>query len=282
MTGSILASGELIALLRLLDDETPEVRASVAARLAETTGDVSDALIELGWGGTAEETEILSKLLLPARRETLQREWIVPSGGVNALGDDWDLLEHLLRLISDFLHDGVTLRQSLPDSLDLLAEEAEENGADVSEEALRAFLFAGEKFHGNKESYYDPRNSDLSYAVSAGTSNPIGLCLIYIFIARRLDLDVVGVSFPGHFLCRIQDYGESVIVDCFDQGSRHPLIDLLAGHPELGREQRAALSTPASPGSILHRVLLNLASSFAGLKQDEDAALISQLRATIE
>jgi len=272
---------ELSAILRLLDDDTPQVREQIAQRLEETTGDLSEALAELGWAGTEQERRLLSRLLVPARRETLRREWIVPSGGLGGLGDDWDLLEHLLRLISDFLHDGVTMRQALPDALDLLAEEAEEQLSADTEEALRGFLFDGGRFRGNRESYYDPRNSDLAGTLSTGTSNPIGLCLVYLFTARRLGLDVSGVSFPGHFLCRIHDDGEPVIVDCFDDGKRHHLATLLAAHPELGREQRAALSHASSPGAILNRVLLNLASSFAGLKQEEDAGLIAELRSTL-
>ncbi len=125
---------ELKALVRLLDDETPAVRERIAARLLETTGDLSEALAEIGWGGSAYEQDLLSGILHPARRETLRREWCVPSGG---LGDDWETLEHLLRLLSDFLHDGVNLRQSLPDALDLLAEEAEEQGG------ARKMIFAG-------------------------------------------------------------------------------------------------------------------------------------------
>jgi len=279
MNGPALATTELSVLLRLLDDETPEIRTRVAERLAAGEGDVSEALAELGWEGSAADRDLLSALLLPARRETLRTEWSMPSGG---LGDDWDQLEYLLRLLSDFLHDGVTLRQSLSDALDLLAEEAEENDAADSEEALRHFLFETGRFRGNKESYYDPRNSDLAFVVEAGTSNPIGLCLIYLFTARRLGLDVTGVGFPGHFLCRIQDEGQPVIIDCFDNGKRHHLASLLAAHPELGREQREALKYPAEPGAILNRVLLNLASSFAGMKQDEDAALIAELRETLE
>ncbi|BCU75817.1 transglutaminase-like domain-containing protein [Luteolibacter sp. LG18] len=279
MNASAIATPELSVLLRLLDDETPEIRERVSACLARTTGDVSDSLAELNWEGSPADTELLSKLLLPARRETLRTEWAMPSGG---LGDDWDQLEYLLRLLSDFLHDGVTMRQSLSDALDLLAEEAEENGGADSEEALRQYLFESGRFRGNKESYYDPRNSDLAFVIEAGTSNPIGLCLVFLFTARRLDLDVTGVGFPGHFLCRIQDEGQPVIVDCFDSGKRHHLASLLAAHPELGREQREALKFAAEPNMILNRVLLNLASSFAGLKQEEDAALIAELRETLD
>lgn len=278
MRVGIPVESELKALLRLLDDETPEVRARVAERLLATTGDLSEPLAELGWHGSDYERELLSGLLHPARRETLRREWFMPSGG---LGDDWDTLEHLLRLLADFLHDGVGLRQSLPDALDLLAEEAEEQGASMSEDALRRFLFESGRFRGNRESYYDPRNSDLAYALTEGISNPIGLCLVYGLVARRLGLEVAGVNFPGHFLCRIPGEDGPVIVDCFDGGRCHTLAGLRAEHPDLGPEQRAALEGMASPAVILQRVLLNLSSAFAGLKRDEDARLAADLRETV-
>jgi hypothetical protein len=277
MNGGAPATGELSALLRLIDDETPAVREQVAARLAETSGDLSETIAELGWRSSERDRAVLSALLHPARAEMLRREWIVPG----SLGDDWDSFEHLLRLISDFLHDGVSLRQSLPDALDLLAEEAEEGGAAGSEEELCEFLFGGGRFRGDRESYYDPRNSDLGYALSAGTSNPIGLCLVFILIARRLGLEVSGVPFPGHFLCRFHSEGEPVIVDCFDHGRRHPLSVLLAEHPELGGQQKQALRTTATPDSILQRVLMNLSSAFSGMGREDDARLVTELRSSV-
>jgi len=276
MSGGAPASGELSALLRLIDDETPVVRDRVAARLAMTSGDLSESIADLGWNANKTERAILSELLHPARAETLRREWIVPG----SMGDDWDSLEHLLRLISDFLHDGVSLRQSLPDALDLLAEESEEGGASESEEALCEFLFGGGRFRGNREAYYDPRNSDLGHALATGESNPIGLCLVFLFTARRLGLEVSGVPFPGHFLCRYHEDGEPVIVDCFDHGRRHRLSELLDGHPELGLQQKLSLKTVATPGMILNRVLSNLSSAFSGLNREEDVRLISELKLT--
>src|SRR5690606_3538983 len=126
----------------------------------------------------------------------LEREWVAPTGGAQALAEDWDSFEALLRSLSDFLHDGVTLRQPLSDALDLLAEEAAESGV-LTEEDLRAFLFGSNRFQGNRSDYYDPRNSDLAWCVAEGRSNPLGLCLIFILTARRMELDVEGVNFPG-------------------------------------------------------------------------------------
>jgi hypothetical protein len=78
-------------------------------------------------------------MLRPARREILVRDWIAPSGGAMALHEDWESFEALLRTISDFLHDGITLRQPLSDALDLLMEEAIDDGVTDADE-LRTFL----------------------------------------------------------------------------------------------------------------------------------------------
>jgi len=75
------APAELDALLRLLDDETPAVRARVAERLALCGGDISEWLATQPRILTREEKSLLSEMLSPARRENLVRDWIAPTGG---------------------------------------------------------------------------------------------------------------------------------------------------------------------------------------------------------
>ena len=122
------APEELDALLRLLDDETPEVRTRVAERLALCGGDISEWLATQSRALSTHEKLVLTALLGATRRQTLEREWLVPTGGAAALGEDWDSFEAILRVLSDFIHDGITLRQPLSDALDLLPEEAGESG----------------------------------------------------------------------------------------------------------------------------------------------------------
>jgi hypothetical protein len=159
------APEELGALIRLLDDDTPAVREQVAQRLALCGGDISEWLATQPRILSREEKFLLTEMLSPARREILAREWLAPTGGAAALSEDWDSVESLLRVLSDFLHDGIALRQPLADALDLLAEEAEEDGV-ASEDELRAFLFEGTRLRGNQSAYYDPRNSDLAWSSS--------------------------------------------------------------------------------------------------------------------
>lgn len=268
---------ELAALLRLLDDETPEVRSVVTGRLAEVGGDISEILPEMASGLNAPEKRILSGLLLPARRRILREEWITPGFGFAALGDDWELFESQLRLLSDFLHDGISLRQPLSDALDLLSEEAQENGA-VGPNELREFLFVEGRMAGNLRDYYDPRNSDLAWCITEGISNPIGLGVVFMLIGQRLGFEIDGIPFPGHFLCRIQEDGHPLIVDCFDGGRIHSQKVLTDPENDLSRQQRQALQKSAGLGTIMIRILNNLIDSFGRLGRVDDASLIIEMR----
>lgn len=274
------APEELDALLRLLDDETPEVRTRVAERLALCGGDISEWLATQPRVLSTHEKLVLTALLGISRRQTLEREWLVPTGGAAALGEDWDSFEAILRVLSDFIHDGITLRQPLSDALDLLAEEAGESGVGTALE-LRAFLFESGRLIGNQEDFDDPRNSDLAWSIAEGKSNPLGLCVIFALVARRMDLVVESVNFPGHFLSRIYEDGYPIIIDCYDHGRIHLQATLLES-PDLGRSERAILRQAADPGMVVLRLLNNLVSAFQKAGSTADARLVRKLRNTLK
>src|SRR5437773_6708286 len=85
--------------------------------------------------------------------------------------------------------------------------------ADINE-----FLFKELGFRGNEENYYDPDNSYLNRVVDRRTGNPISLCLIYLFVSKRLRLPIVGIGMPGHFLIRFQSSTGEVFIDAFNRG----------------------------------------------------------------
>jgi regulator of sirC expression with transglutaminase-like and TPR domain len=270
-------STEFYSLLRLLDDETPAVRQTVGEKLREYGGDVSEALAECPHPLTDSEIGLLSDLLKPCRRDALLVDWEVPFHGWRAMDDDWDHLEACLRQISDFLHDGVSLRPHLSDQLDLLAEEASDACDEAGVDGLRMFLFESGRFKGNHEQYQDPRNSDLAWVIEKGKSNPIGLACIFLLVARRLDIDVDGVNFPGHFLCRVEHGGQQLLVDCFNSGRIHDLNEILNRHDDIDDTIATALTSVASPGEILIRTLRNLELSLQRHEEAEDAELIHRL-----
>ena len=58
---------------------------------------------------------------------------------------------------------------------------------------------------GNSEHYYDAANSYLNVVIETCSGLPIMLSLIVVEIGKRLELDVDGVGFPGHFMVRYVD-----------------------------------------------------------------------------
>ncbi|MFD2256132.1 transglutaminase family protein [Luteolibacter algae] len=274
---------ELTALLKLLDDETPEVRSGVSGRLAEVGGDFSEILPDVARNLKETEKKILADILRPVRRKVLREEWLTPRFGSAALGDDWELFESHLRLLSDFLHDGVSLRQPLSDALDLLAEEIQEaHPLPPTANDIRVFLFEEGRLKGNKSHYYDPHNTDLAWCIAEGKSNPIGLGVIYMLLGQRLNVEIEGISFPGHFLCRIYEESHPLVVDCFDDGRVHSQEILTDPSNDLSREQRQMLRQSADLGMILLRLLNNLIDSFQRMKLVEDAELITEMRDSMQ
>lgn len=277
-----LNSTEIDALLRLLDDETPVVRERVSERLASSGGDLSDWFARHPRQLSPAEAGLLTGILLPARRETLDRQWQAAMREVpdqTALG--WPESEFLLGLLADFLHDGITPRVPVAAALDELAAAARTAGA-TEEMGLRNYLFETRGFKGNQDDYHDPRNCDLAWCLSERRSNPLGLCLIFILVGRRLGLTIEGVAFPGHFLCRILPQGVPVIVDCFNHGQVHIQDVLLEPESDLTRQQRSLLRKTASPTVILVRLLNNLAAALQAAERETDFQLVQRLRATLD
>jgi len=130
---------------------------------------------------------------------------------------------------------------------------------------LNTVLFHDLGFAGNQADYYDPRNSFFNEVIERRTGIPLSLSLLYMEVGKRCGLSVDGVSFPGHFLCKVMlDDGE-LIVDAFHKGQ-------LLGLAELKRRFASAagdaarfelrLLRPARPKEILARMLQNLRSIY--------------------
>lgn len=82
---------------------------------------------------------------------------------------------------------------------------------------LSEYLFDEVGFQGNSDDYYDPRNSFLNEVLRRRLGIPITLSLVCIEVGKRLDIPLLGVSMPGHFLLRHQDE-DDLFIDPFNKG----------------------------------------------------------------
>lgn len=107
--------------------------------------------------------------------------------------------------------------------LDLLAEETRDrlNGETapllVLQELLNT-LYRRHDHRGNREAYYDPRNSFLNDVLDRGLGIPLTLGIILLEVGWRLGLPLEGVNFPGHFLVRFRGDAVDLLLDPYDGG----------------------------------------------------------------
>ena len=273
---------ELPHLVRLLDDEDPAVRMILSERLATYDGDVSATLARLGIDLPDDDRTRLSKMLAPGRRRQLRGQWVVPAQGLDDSQGDWECFELLLRLLSEFLHDGTSPRPTLPDALDQLADEAVLHNAHRDEEALCAFLFNSGRFRANKTGFYQTGNADLLWMIAQRKGNPIGLALLAMLVAHRLNLTVGGCNFPAHFLAWITIDGKDKLVDCFGSGRLISVAEIRSNSAVLTPDSRRAIKGPCSMRDILLRILGNLQRAYSKQSNLADANLIGELVLSLE
>ncbi|MFN0196433.1 MAG: transglutaminase family protein, partial [Planctomycetaceae bacterium] len=86
-------------------------------------------------------------------------------------------------------------------------------------EALNHYLFEQQGYHGSRTDYYNRSNSYLNEVLDDREGLPITLSVLYMEMARRLNLNVVGVGLPGHFVTRFEPKeGDPQLIDVFEGG----------------------------------------------------------------
>ena len=144
-------------------------------------------------------------------------------------------------------------------------------------ELLNRAFFHEEGFKGNSADYANPLNSFLDSVLDTRRGIPITLAILYLEVADRLGLPGAGVGFPGHFLTKVCDEHEEIIVDPFSGRilSHEDCKELL--RKTAGSEERFApelLDATPTP-EILQRVLRNLKLLYTARKQFEQALACS-------
>jgi regulator of sirC expression with transglutaminase-like and TPR domain len=130
--------------------------------------------------------------------------------------------------------------------------------------ALNEVLFTEERFTGNTDEYYDPRNSFLNEVLDRRLGIPITLSIVYLAVGRRAGLALDGISFPGHFLVKLPIDDGVIVLDPYSSGvslSEDELIGLLqrvAGQVERTPMSLVQLLATAGKRDILARMLRNL------------------------
>ncbi|HIF01045.1 MAG TPA: trypsin-like serine protease [Fuerstia sp.] len=143
-----------------------------------------------------------------------------------------------------------------------IRDEAGENATESERlEALDRILFEEYGFHGSHWEYYSKSNSYLNEVIDDREGLPITLSVLYIELARRLDLKVVGLGLPRRFVVRFEPQepdAEKQIIDVFNRGQRLSIVDAEKIIRGSGESLRPEFFEGQEPVQVVQRMLINL------------------------
>jgi regulator of sirC expression with transglutaminase-like and TPR domain len=182
---------------------------------------------------------------------------------------DFPLLEAAISLAQDEYPD-LSVQQVLGDVDQLLARLKrrlpEDAGSLQKLRILNQFVYRDLHFGGNFNNFMDPDNSYVHVVLRTRLAIPISLAVIWLELAQGIGLKVRGISFPGHFMVKVNLTEGQVVIDPLSGKSlsREELSERLAPFQDaagLDDDQELPLGLylqAAAPRDIIARMLFNL------------------------
>ena len=187
-------------------------------------------------------------------------------------------LDEVLALICHFADEDIEPQQVIT-QLDQLASTVNSTNA----VDLMAELFGPSGFTGNSYEYDDPNNSLMHQVIARRLGIPITLCALAIEVGRRIDIDLVGIGMPGHFLCRTASQIDLKFFDPFH--SPRPLsadqCKMLYENLTQIDNWSAEFLEPSSSRLMVIRVLSNLKSIYRRRSDVANLRWVMRLRSVI-
>ena len=257
------------AMVELLSDDDPEIRARVVAHLAQVGERAIAALASAERTGPHAE-HIEEALAAIHRANTLGAlEWfrsVEPAGPV----ETGALL--VARVINPRI-EPEEARRALDDLAAAAPDSVRDPDPDVALRTFAAYMYTVSGFDGARTDYPNPANSLLDRVIARRTGLPITLSVVYLAVAERVGMPLEGVGLPAHFVLRHPDASDHPYLDPFNRGR---LLD----EADCWKTVRAHGFTPqrehldaVSPQEIAARICRNLILAYRRQQDSEHEGL---------
>lgn len=253
---------ELRALISLLDDDDREVVEHVEQQIRQLGGQMIP-LLETEWEGSFNPKlqkrieEIIHDLQYESVLDRM-REW--KSGGA------MDLLEGLW-IVATYQYPDLSLDKLRLDVeqlfYDVWVDFKMDMHPDEQIKAMNSAFFTKLKFSPNTKHFHSPVNSMINQVLESRRGNPITLCVLYMLIARRLNLPVYGVNLPNLFVLTYKnENGVQFYINVFNRGLIFTKKDIDQYIDQLNLKRLDTFYQPCTNADIVRRVLRNLTLAF--------------------
>lgn len=266
-----MTDNELNGLIRLLDDPDNEVFQIIEKNLLDRGISVVSEL-EKAWENSTNHfihsriENIIHKIQFTDVKENLQK-WLKSS--------EKNLLEGAFYIA----------RYQYPDlSYETLREQMARIKNDIWRDILKNLtpleqvrylnhvIYHLHHFIGNTTNFFSPQNSYINLVLETRKGNSISLSIIYLLIAQEFGLPIFGVNLPKNFiLCYKNEINSEILfyINPFNRGLivfEHNIKSFLE---EQKISEHKSFYEPCVNEAILHRLMLNLISSYQKLNISE-------------
>ncbi len=268
-----LPDRQIRALVQLLADENDEVSEAVRAKIMALGSRVVPYLHEvLSESNTTIKGEAHDMLTCLAQAAALQHFQDFSKGAVD--------LEAGVFLVAQVAYPDLNV-EAYRERLDIMATElkkrlGQQNAPDAVIHVMNDYLFVELGFQGDIDEYSNPENSYLNRVLDRKLGIPISLSAVYLFLCRRLDLPVMALGLPGHFMVTYAWGRESRIIDPFNAGrilTRKQCISFITG---LGHTWLEEFFRITPDREILARMIRNLLASYTERGEGDRVRELSQ------
>lgn len=144
--------------------------------------------------------------------------------------------------------------------------------------AMVRVLVDQEDLRGDRDDYFNPRNSHLSAVLSRRRGLPILLSAVWMLVGEQAGVPVDGIGLPGHFVVRVGGPG-GVLVDPFGGGNMLSTADCAQLVSTMATGEVAwndAWLSATSYDTLVERVLRNLMNAFQHSGEPENLFRIAR------
>ena len=254
---------ELKALVSLLDEEDPEVLTHVEKKIISLGGTIIPYL-EQQWEEQFNPVvqrrleDLIHTLQFDTLRERLS-DW--KNGNMDLLEGMW--------LIATYQYPDLEI-EKLRQDLEQVYYEA---WLEFKPEAhpfdkirlLNSVFFSKLKFGANTKNFHSPGNNMINVVLETKKGNPTSLCIIYMLVAQKLKLPVMGVNLPNLYILVYKSEEAQFYINVFNRGlifSKSD-IDNYLGH--LNLTPKDTYYEPCENLETIKRVMRSLIISFEKL-----------------
>lgn len=288
-----LDKGKVSALISLLDDPDEGVFDHIKLELESYGKDVIP-LLENAW--EHQSFGVLYQSRIENIVHNIQFDLVKHSLSDWAQSDEKDLLDACI-IIAQYQYPELDCQAiyAFFDKLekDIWVELHEGLTALEKLKVMNHLLFDVYDFKGNTTNYNSPDNSFINRVIEFKKGNPISLSIVYLILAKRLELPIYGVNLPRHFILawgddyqlgtnKDHDNHEILFyINPFSGGSVFGKNDINAFLKELKLKPHPIFFLPCTNYDIVIRCLNNLIFSFDNSGNNEKADEIRELQKII-